>query len=199
MASTITEGRVHPLTLALRDTQIVGGKRKYLEGRAVPYNTPANLGWYTEIIAPGCFTKSIREAAKALPLLLFHDSRSLDTIIGTADSWDERADGLWGVWALSEAEHAQRAAQMAEEGLLGFMSVGFMPIRSETVYDDQDNATVTRHEARLLETSLTPTPVFKDATVAKVRHHELSMDPRVSGRQLDGWKFWLDEARADAH
>jgi len=198
MANTITEGRVNPFQLELRDTQVVGTIRKYLEGRAVPYNVAANTGWYKEIVAPGCFTKSIRESAAHLPLLLFHDSHSLDAIIGLAETWEERTDGLWGVWALSDAEHAQRAAQMAEQGLLGFMSIGFMPIRSETVYDDNDEATITRLEARLLETSLTPTPAFKDATVTKVRHNAIEMNPQVSGRQLDGWKSWLTDAKASA-
>jgi len=200
-AAAATEGRVFALELALRDAQVVGTIRKYLEGRAVPYNVSTDTGWYREIFAPGAFTKSIREAANSLPLLLFHDSRSMDTNIGVAVSWEERADGLWGVWKLSEAEHAQRAAKMAEPGedgtppQLGYMSVGFQPIRSESFYDENELLTITRHEARLLEVSLTPTPSYKDAVVVKVRHRETLLHPQISGRQLDGWKNWLSEAR----
>lgn len=192
------ESRVQPLQLRLQDAQVVGGVRKYLEGRAVPYNTPTDIGWFTEVMAAGVFSKSIREAAKSLPLLLFHDSRSLDTIIGLAEKWTEEADGLWGVWKLDAADKAQRAAQMAEDGLLGFLSVGFQPIRSETIYDDQDRATVTRLEARLLEVSLTPTPAFQAATVSKVRSAEISLHEHVSGRKLAGWAEWVAEARARA-
>lgn len=171
MSTTATpvEGRVYSASLALRDTQVTGTTHRYLEGRAAPYGVAANTGWYTELLAPGCFAKSIKEAARALPLLLFHDGRSMDSIIGMAESWEERADGLWGVWRLSDEEHAQRAARMAADGMLAHMSVGFVPIRSETVYDEQDAATITRLEARLVEVSLTPTPAYKDALVSKVR------------------------------
>jgi HK97 family phage prohead protease len=192
------ESRVQPLLLRMEDAQVVGGVRKFLEGRAVPYNVPTDIGWYTETHMPGEFTKSIRESAKSLPLLLFHDSRSLDSIIGVAEKWTEEADGLWGVWRLSDAEHAQRAAKMAEDGMLGFLSVGFQPIRSETIYDDQDRATVNRLESRLLEVSLTPTPAFQAATVSKVRSAEISLHEHVSGRKLAGWAEWVEKARAAA-
>lgn len=192
------ESRVMPLHLRMTDTQVVGGLRKFLEGRAVPYDDPADIGWYTEVHAQGSFTKSIRESAKKLPLLLFHDSRSLEAIIGVSDSWTESADGLWGVWRLDDAEHAQRAAKMAEDGLLGFLSIGFQPIRSETTYDEQDRATVTRLESRLLEVSLTPTPSFQAATVSKVRSSEITMHEQVSGRRVEGWAEWVAKARAAA-
>lgn len=192
------ESRVQPLQLRLEDAQVVGGVRKYLEGRAVPYNTPTDIGWFTETFRPGAFAKSIRESAKNLPLLLFHDAKSLDAIIGQAEQWTEAADGLWGKWALSTEDHAQRAARMAEEGLLGFLSVGFMPMQSLTTYDDNDRATVERVEARLLEVSLTPTPAFQAATVSKVRSAEISLHEHVSGRKVNGWREWVEKTRAAA-
>ena len=49
---------------------------EYLEGRAVPYNRWADIGWFRERFLPGSFTKSIREAARKLPLLLWHDNNT---------------------------------------------------------------------------------------------------------------------------
>ena len=93
-AAAETEGRVVPAMLELRD---VDAGRRYLEGRAVPYGVPADIGWYVETFDRGVFAKSIREAANGLPLLLFHNGSSLDTLIGRAESWSEQTDGLHGV------------------------------------------------------------------------------------------------------
>jgi len=192
-AAAPTEGRVLPAMLELRDVE--AGPR-YLEGRAVPYGVPADIGWYVETFDRGVFAKSIREAANGLPLLLFHNAQSLDTLIGRAESWDEQADGLHGVWRLQDDDQAKRAAQLASDGVLGYMSVGFQPIRSTTRFeDDDDKVYVDRHEARLLEVSLTPTPAYAAATVTKVRTREASLGADVAGRRLPGWQEYLDSIR----
>lgn len=191
------EGRVYASAgMVLRDAEVTGTRHRYLEGRACPYGVTTDTGWYTETLARGLFAKSIQEGAKGLPLLLFHDSKSLDAIVGVAESWDERDDGLHGVWRLSDADHAQRAARMAADGLLGYMSVGFMPIRSTSAWDDEENLSILRTEARLLEVSLTPTPAYQDAQVTKVRTAEVLMSRAVSGREVAGWKTYLEKARA---
>lgn len=186
-----TEGRVVPAVLELRDVDVSGSAR-WIEGRAVPYGTVQALGWYSELIEQGAFAKSIREAANGLPLLLFHDNSSLDSHVGKAHEWREAEDGLHGVWRLSDSDVAQRAAKMAKEGLLGYMSVGFQPLRSTSQYDDSDNLTIIRHEARLLEVSLVSTPAYQGAAITKVRTAEPMTHPEISGRrQLDGWKEYL--------
>lgn len=160
-----------------------------MEGMAVPYGVRTNVGWYEEEFAPGAFSKSIKEAARALPLLLFHDSRSFP--IGAAEQWDERADGLWGVWRLDDSEEAQRAARMARDGLMTGLSVGFQPIRSEWVFAEGvgEMDRVSRKEARLLEVSQVPTPAYKEAGVSLVRSGE--------GRRREGERPVLSAVRAE--
>lgn len=193
-AAAATEGRVMPAMLELRDVE---AGRKYLEGRAVPYGVPADIGWYVETFDRGVFAKSIREAANGLPLLLFHNGSSLDTLIGRAESWSEQTDGLHGVWKLQDTDEAKRAADLAADGVLGYMSVGFQPIRSTTRFeDDDDKVYVDRHEARLLEVSLTPTPAYAAAAVTKVRTREASLAPEVAGRRIEGWREYLDTLKA---
>jgi HK97 family phage prohead protease len=192
---TAPESRVLPTVLELRDVE---ASKSYLEGRAVPYGAPTSVGWYTEIVEEGCFAKSIREAARGLPLLLFHDSRSLGSICGVSERWTEQADGLHGVWRLETSEEAQQAARMAENGSLGYMSVGFQPVRSITTFSDDpedDEMTITRVEARLLEVSLTPTPAYADAAVTKVRTVERNAHRAAAAQDVEDLRRWLEAAR----
>lgn len=167
-------------------------KTRFIEGRAVPYNVEQDIGWYFESVAQGTFNKSIKEAARALPLLLFHDAYNLGSIVGRADSWDDRSDGLYGVWAMEDHDEAQRAADMAASGALAYLSVGFQPTQggSEFHWDDEDRAHVLRSDARLLETSLTPTPAYGQAYVTKVRHTP-DFQPTRRNR-ISKWRSWRE-------
>lgn len=146
-----------------------------MEGRAVPYGEWANIGWFLEAFGAGSLAKSITEAARSLPLNLFHDGASFP--IGAASKWTERRDGLWGQWSLDSSELAQEAARHAKEGRLTGLSIEFIPIRStwETV-DDWDPSRgpdymdkVTRDEARLCAVGLVQTPAYVSAGVQLVR------------------------------
>lgn len=148
----------------------------YLEGRAVPYDVWQDVGWYMERIRKRCFAKSIREAARRLPLLLWHDSRSFP--VGVSERWTETDEGLEVVWKMDSGDQAQEAARLAREGMLTGLSVGFHGITSERTYDEDAGISyVDRIEARLLEVSLTPTPAYAGAKVALVR----SREPHING------------------
>jgi HK97 family phage prohead protease len=179
--------------LALRDLD-TGGRAvlTHLEGRAVPYDTWANVGPYMEQFRPGAFAKSIRERP-ALPLMLFHGRDDIWPI-GLAEKWSSQPDGLYGTWKLNGSANAQRAGQMARSGELGFLSIGFVAIRSapEQVADynpdlgEDHMDRMTRIEARLVETSIVPTPAYADAVVTQVRHYRRpAHDPHP---RLTAWK-----------
>jgi hypothetical protein len=202
------EQRTYPLALELRDAQVVGKPYKYLEGRAVPYDTWGNVGWYLEQHAQDSFKQSTRAGSgQGLPLLLFHDNRSFP--IGHADKWTHN-DGLHGVWRLNDSAEAQRAASAVEDGDLRGMSVGFQPIRSAWDFVEdwapdlgpEHMDRVTRSESRLLEVSLTPTPVFSDAEVVLVRS-ALGYGERASGApeprksDVEAWREVVDGLRSD--
>lgn len=189
----LQSGRAGIVTgLQIRDLDT---KSRRIQGRAVPYGVEIDLGWYYESMAAGVFSKSIKEAARALPLLLFHNPRDLDTIIGSTQSWQENVKGsdgihgLEGIWGVDEGEEEDRALAKVEAGSLAFMSVGFQPkagdLGSEYRWDDDDNLHVLRKEARLLEVSLTPTPAYADAVASKARHQVTPGRPR-----LDRWTRW---------
>lgn len=201
MTTTTThrdEGRVLPTTVDIRSAGTDGGY-SYLEGRAVPYGIPADIGYFTEQFAAGAFSKSIKEAARSLPLLAFHMDNSMDAVIGVAEDWRDAEDGLYGTWRLDKGDAAQRVARMVADGMLGYMSVRFQPTRSVWSYVDEfapDKGaefkdSVVRTEARLLEVSVVSTPAYKDATISKIRSGERALDPVASGHVVRGWQDWL--------
>lgn len=170
----------------------------WIEGLAVPYGVVTNVGWYEEEMVAGLFAKSIREAAAALPLLLFHDGRTFP--IGAAESWTERSGGLLGRWRVDTKDPlAQEAARKARDGFLPGLSVGFQPIRTERIERDDAPYLMRRVEARLLETSLVSTPAYKDATVKLVRSADGRAGdegPPVPRPRADAWRAELERMRA---
>jgi HK97 family phage prohead protease len=170
------------------------GPYTFLEGRAVPYDTWANVGPYMESFRRGAFNKSTSESAGPLPLMLFHGKEDLWPI-GLATRWRSEPDGLYGTWRLNESPNAQRAAQMAQSGELAFLSIGFMPIRTlpEQVRDyapelgEDHMDRMTHVEARLVETSIVPTPAYADAVVTCVRSYRRPQ-PADPHPRLSGWK-----------
>ncbi len=183
---------------------------RYLEGRAVPYNRWADIGWFRERFLPGSFAKSIRESAKGLPLLLWHDNRSFP--IGVTHEWRDNDAGLDAVWDLDvDDPRAMEAARKAERGELTGLSIGFAPIekpgknsRGERVdlnnvvdIDDMGIMSVTRKEARLLEVSLTPTPAYAGAKVSLVRSRAPHQGQRRRSAALEAWTQYLNEIKKE--
>jgi HK97 family phage prohead protease len=168
-----------------------------LQGRACPYESWTTRWFFRESFAPGLFDKSIKEAARALPLLLFHDAAQWP--IGHATEWESKPDGLWGTWRLDSSAEAQRAARMAADGHLPYLSVGYDPVLSEwelTPKDEWnlDDATTldrcTRIEARLVETSQVSTPAFAEAEVTLVRSGGGVRPGRPAAPKLAQWQTW---------
>ena len=168
---------------------------RWLEGRAVPYDTWDNVGWYLEQHTLGEFTRSITEHPN-MPLLLFHNRKSWP--IGVVHEYRDNSDGLDCVWRLDGSDEAQRAAQLARDQMLTGLSIGFVPIRSDwTFADDWDPDEgpehmdrVVRLESRLLEVSLTPTPAFAGAQVQLVRSRGSDRKisrPRPRAQEVEAW------------
>jgi HK97 family phage prohead protease len=190
------EARIYRSALQLvdsaADTSPAGGG--WLYGRAVPYDTDTDVGFYIEQMAPGVFAKSIAESARALPLLLWHDNQTWP--IGAAHTWDDTDTGLDAVWRLSDDDQARRARQLADTGMLTGLSVGFVPVRSEwTMVSDEEwnpdlgiKDTVRRIEGRLVEVSLTPTPAYAEAGVTLVRTAERRQRGAVERPRLAAWR-----------
>lgn len=187
-----------------------------ITGVAVPYDTWTSVGWFEEKMLKGTFRKSIQEAARRLPLLLWHNNRAFP--IGVSRAWDETDPGLVGHWTIDESDDdAQTAARKARDGMFTGLSVGFAEINRDGAklrvdaetgeqvdYDDWwrlDRPGIVWKEARLLEVSLTPTPAYAGAQVAMVRSAQRRDStggrPRRNG-ELDHWHRKLEGLRRRA-
>jgi HK97 family phage prohead protease len=168
--------------------ETLGAVYRSITGLVVPYNTPTDIGLNVEEFDRGAFTASL-VARSAVPLLLWHDRRTFP--LGVATAWDDRRDGLHATFNLAMTPVAQFAGNQAAQGFLTGLSVGFTPGRSsvrryaqewnpELGPDYMDH--VVRHEARLHEVSMTPTPAFADARVYAVESTALhSIDYAAAG------------------
>jgi len=204
------EIREYPPLFELREAQAVGVGRmyRYLEGRAVPYDTWGDVGLFMEQHASGSFERSTRGGAgKNVPLLMFHEQRSWP--IGKAESWKHYAS-LSGVWKLADSDEAQRAARAAANGELG-MSVGFLPVHTRAhkvpsriapELGPEFKPWLIRDESKLIEVSLTPVPVYDSAQVVMVRSRynpdEYAAEP-IATPDLDAWRAELDAVRSREH
>jgi HK97 family phage prohead protease len=185
---------MEPVEVRTFPIEVRSAEGRTIEGKACPYGGRWDVGGFDEQLAPGVFSKSIREAAIDLPLLRFHDHQSVP--VGKAVAWREADDGLYGTWELDTREEAAEAARLAREGYLTGLSVGFAPIRSD--WDESgERAYVVRREARLLETSLVPVPAFPDARVIVVRslgvpeRPETAVVPRKPTPRMDALRAYL--------
>lgn len=190
------EGRLFATTLQLAQADTTESL-SMMEGRAAPYGAWTTRWGFRESFARGLFDKSIKEASRSLPLLLWHDDATWP--IGHATAWDSREDGLWGTWALDDSADAQRAARAARDGHMPYLSVGYQPIVSEWEmtpgedWDLNDSTTfdkVTRLEARLVETSCVGTPAFAEAEVTLVRSAGRPARDKLAAPKLAHWRQW---------
>jgi phage head maturation protease len=183
----------------------------FVAATAIPYNVKADIGWFTEQFLPGSLAKSITEAARGLPLHVFHDDMAQPGVeswpIGTAHEWFDDATSLRGVWKFDSSDKAQRARQLAtpdEEGkaALGYMSIRFQPIRDTwtnakvwdpTIPEGKDH--VDHVEARLVSVALVSTPAYIGATVDWVRSAG-SPNRDTGKRSVDQWADYLEKIKA---
>lgn len=179
--TTWDEARVYPIEV--RD---IDDTAKLMRGVAAPYNQPTPIaGTYLEVLAPGVFAKSIRESARNLPLLSFHDQRSWP--VGKAVGWEETDTGLVGTWEFAPTEEGEKAWTMARDGFVSGLSVGFQPIDSHTEPGtDTRPTTITRKVARLFETSMVTAPAYAGAQILLVR----TAGARLSRPHADMWRDW---------
>lgn len=137
-------------------------------GLVCPYDTISDIGPFTETLKPGVFAKSIREAARNLPLHVMHKHDEIP--VGMATRWEEAPEGLLGEFRFDTRADAREAARLAEEGYLSALSVGFQPITGMTDWDTSGTKPhAVRREARMLETSLCSVPALDGSRVLAVR------------------------------
>jgi HK97 family phage prohead protease len=146
------------LELHMREDVPVDGSVAVLYGRAVPYDTPTNIGGVSESFAPGAFTPS---EVMGKPLAWRH-GEPIGMITGAANE----PDGLYITANILDTVQGRDAATLARAGAVKGLSVGFVPTESKW---NRAKTAVTHLAAQLAETSLTHMPAYATAGVSEIR------------------------------
>jgi uncharacterized protein len=137
-------------------------------GLAAPFDQPTAIsdysGRYTETIAPGSFSRSIRERGDRVRLLVQHNSDRLP--IGRATSLTEDARGLVAELRVSKTVAGDEALQLVQDGVVDGLSIGFRAVRETWA---RDRSTRRLDEIALLEISLVAEAAYSEAKVLAVR------------------------------
>jgi HK97 family phage prohead protease len=128
----------------------------YVEGLASPFGPPADS--QGDIIAKGAYAATLRE--RKTKLLLEHEHP-----IGVELSLQETEAGLWGRWSISQTDRGREAHQLALDGVLDGLSIGFLPVAADFLGD----GTRVIKQADLYEVSLVALPAAERARVAEAK------------------------------
>lgn len=142
----------------------VRGDGRTIVGLAAPFDRPANIGRYSEVIKPGAFLRTISERGDRVKLLALHDERTLP--LGRATALREETCGLIVEARISKTVAGDEALELVRDGALDSLSIGFQPVRDKW---NVDRDHVERLEVRLIEISLVHAGAYDDARVLAVR------------------------------
>ena len=155
---------------------------RHLVGVVVPwageYRLPSGV---TESFERGAFAKTLQERGDRIPLYQQHESRTT-LPVGTSVSWQNTDDGLIADFRMARTERAREVLELAEDGMVSGLSVGFVPIRNRSEMRG-DRQHVVRVEARLDHVGFVAQPAYDDARVLAVRHFDPDDDqtaPRLA-------------------
>jgi HK97 family phage prohead protease len=130
-----------------------------------------NVDLQDDMFEPGAFAKSASDWSRAktrLPLLDWH-GKSIDGIIGSVTQLKSVPEGLWFRAGFTKDARGQRARQLARDGHLSGVSVGWLPVRQPQIKAIDGKAVQVIGEAKVHEISLTPIPANPLAQLVSVK------------------------------
>ncbi|MCY3018189.1 MAG: phage major capsid protein [Planctomycetota bacterium] len=179
-------GEARQVTIAdgkLKASNGAGDGPGWIEGYVSVYG---NVDRMKEIMAPGCFAKSLREVVPAgtVKLLVKHFSVGADTaeVIGTVTQAREDTHGLWIHAELSSISLAQETRTKILEGHITGLSVGYrgLDYRWETV----DGVKVkVWTECELWEATVTSRPANKLAVITAAKAYTVRQETEEEARE----------------
>src|SRR6266498_1931707 len=136
-------------------------------------STYGNVDLQDDMIERGAFDKTLKDIAGAksrLPLLDWHGN-SITRIIGSVLELKSTPAGLWFRAQFTNDAEGQRARQLAKDGHLKGVSIGYSPIKG-AIRSIGGNLVRVLSEVRLHEISLTPIPANPEAVLSSVKSGE---------------------------
>jgi len=159
---------------------VEGGDGMTFEGYAARFNSPSDPigGKFTEYIAPGAFTRSIKTRGYDVKLLWNHDTSQ---VLGSTRSGTlvltEDANGLLARATLPDTQAGRDAATLIKRGDVAGMSFGFqVPAGGDSW--NTDGTVRTLNNVKLHEVSITAFPAYP-ASTASVRSEVRAIDADV--------------------
>jgi HK97 family phage prohead protease len=155
-------------------------------------STYGNVDLQDDVMEPGALAKTVADWMSPLtkarvPLLDWHGD-SLNKLIGSVKELKSTRAGLWFRAGFSSDPESQRARQLAKDGHLSGVSIGYLPVRESYKTVNGKNVRAL-HEVKLLEISLTPVPANPQAQLASVK----SASDRGEGTPADlEFGAWAD-------
>jgi HK97 family phage prohead protease len=146
----------------------VEGKGRTLYGYAARFGEPTTIGDFTEVIAPGAFTRSLSgEDAGKIRAIYEHDGRALLGRQGAGSLRLSEDDvGLFFELDLPDTQLGRDVATLVKRGDVNGCSFGFV-----TTGERWDRETRHITDVDLFEITITATPAY-DTTTVQVRHQE---------------------------
>lgn len=170
------------------------GNSNVIEGYAAVFNSPTDIGgWFTEVIAPGAFSKAISENGD-IRALFNHDWNNVlgRTKSGTLRlSEDER--GLKFEVDLPNTSIGRDLAESLKRGDISQCSFGFIPTVEQWDYSVEP-AKRTIEEVDLFEVSVVSIPAYEDTEVALVRNKEIGKEVELRTKLLKQINSLLEES-----
>lgn len=147
----------------------------------IPYNSfSENLGGWYEKLAPGCFSKTIREQEDIRMICEHQDDKILSRTKNGSLKLDDREDGLYFEFEAPNTTLGDDTLVQIRDGLIAGMSFG-MIVYNEN-YDYEDGKEVrTVLEARLLELSIVYSMPAYPSTIVYTR----SLSSAFEGKEVD--------------
>lgn len=149
-------------TLETRQLEIrasVNADARTVTGVGVPYNETITIWGQRERLAPGSVEA---EGAK----LLYRHAEPIGLVIDATDD----ATGWHPTAKISSTARGDEAYQLAKDGVLDGLSIGFEPLEFHYEADDEGQQVIVYDRVRVREVSLVPFPAYPSARVKDVRH-----------------------------
>lgn len=160
-----------------------GGDGRTVVGRAVPYSVNQVINRsLTERFEPGAFAAQL-VAGHRVPFTRGHMSQG-GVLIGKTLSLEERSDGLYGQWRVSQTPAGDETLELLKDGVLEQLSIGFREMPGGTT---NANGVAVRTRAHLIEVSVVMNGAYgENAAVNEVRTEEPGTPNLVVARNVLG-------------
>ena len=143
-------------------------ENRIIEGHAAAFG---NRDFVGDVIVKGAFSKTLQEQPAGIPLLRDHDPRRA---IGKSMEIGEDEFGLFTRNKVSKTQDGDEALELANDGVLTGMSIGFRPIKKDFGRAEGKASRFLR-EIKLVENSLVLFPANTKARVLAVKSAESQM------------------------